>query len=170
MKRGIVRGLKFHRLSKRDARSLSQRLAALGEVGAAESAAVLEEGDVRLYWVGGLTVAEQGGLLFPVLDEASNARLLSAMPSLVVDMGAVARIADGADVMGPGVVSVRGEFSAGGLVVARDERHGRAVAICRALVDSGSLAPRGRGKVAETIHHPGDKVWRLAERLRELLT
>jgi len=53
--------------------------------------------------------------------------------------------------------------------VVRDERHGRAVAICRALAPSGELAPRGRGRVAENLHHPDDRFWRLAARLRELL-
>lgn len=162
--------MKFHRLSKSDARRVSERAAALGVAGGVKSAAMLEDEAVRLYWLDGHILAEVGELLVPVLDESANAKLLSPMPSLVVDMGAVARIAAGADVMGPGVVEVRGSFSAGGLVVARDERHGRAVAICRALVDSVALQPRSRGRVAENIHHPGDRIWRSAERLRKLLT
>jgi predicted ribosome-associated RNA-binding protein Tma20 len=66
-------------------------------------------------------------------------------------------------------VAVAGEFGVGDLVVVRDERHGRAVAICRALAPSGELVPRGRGRVAENLHHPDDRFWRLAARLRELL-
>lgn len=162
--------MKFHRLSKSDARRVVERAGGLGVPEAVKSAAVLEDEGVRLYWLDGLVVAEVGGLLIPVLDESSNARLLASLPSLVVDMGAVAKIAGGADVMGPGVVDVRGEFVEGGLVVVRDERHGRALAVCRALVGSAPLQPRSRGKVAENLHHPGDRIWRAAEKLRELLT
>ncbi len=139
-------------------------------VGGVKEGAVLEDEGVRLYWLDGLILAEEGLRRFPVLDERANAALLGSMPSLVVDMGAVAKIAGGADVMGPGVVEVRGSFGVGDLVVVRDERHGRALAICRALVESGSLQPGSRGRVAENIHHPGDRVWRLMERLRELIS
>lgn len=161
--------MKFHRLSKSDLRRVCEAFAGLGVGGGVKEGAVLEDEGVRLYWLGGLIFAEEGGLRFPALDEQANAALLGSMPSLVVDMGAVAKIAGGADVMGPGVVEVRGSFGASSLVVARDERHGRALAICRALVDSGSIQPGSRGRVAENIHHPGDRVWRLMERLRELL-
>ncbi|MCS7145367.1 MAG: PUA domain-containing protein [Nitrososphaerota archaeon] len=162
--------MKFHRLSKSDARRVGERAAALGAPANVRSAAVLEDEDVRLYWLDGLVFAEAGGMLLPVLNEPANDAVIANLPSLVVDMGAVAKIAGGADVMGPGVVEVRGEFGEGGLVVVRDERHGKALAVCRALVGSVSLQPRSRGKVAENLHHPGDRIWRAAERLRELLT
>ncbi|MEM0382423.1 MAG: PUA domain-containing protein [Nitrososphaerota archaeon] len=161
--------MRFHRLSKSDTRRLCERAAPLGVGGRAGEAAVLEDEGARLYWLDGLVLAEAGDSLIPVLDERANAKLLESLPSLIVDMGAVAKIAGGADVMGPGVVDIRGVFSAGGLVVARDERNGRALAICRALVDSSMLQPRSRGRVAENIHHLGDRIWRLSERLRELV-
>jgi len=160
---------KFHRLSKSGARRIAERAAALGIDQRVREAAVLEESELRLYWLDGFIVAESGDLLFPVLDESANRPILSALPSVILDMGAVARVAEGADVMGPGVVEVRGEFAEGGLVIARDERYGRAVALCRAIVPSCMLAPRRRGRVAENIHHPGDRVWRAAARLRGLL-
>ncbi len=161
--------MRFHRLAKSDARRLAERLRGAGLESPGREAAVLEDEGVRIYWVDGMIFAEAGDALFPVLDEASNSSVLSRLPSIVVDMGAVSRIGRGADVMGPGVVAVAGEFGVGDLVVVRDERYGRAVAICRALAPSGELAPRGRGRVAENLHHPDDRFWRLAARLRELL-
>jgi len=161
--------LRFHRLAKSDARRLAERLRGAGLEAQGREAAVLEDEGARIYWVDGMIFAEAGGVLLPVLDEASNGRILSRMPSLVVDVGAVSRVGRGADVMGPGVVSVEGEFGVGDLVVVRDEKHGRAVAICRALAPSGELRPRSKGRVAENLHHPDDRFWRLAARLRELL-
>jgi PUA domain protein len=161
--------LRFHRLSKSDARRLAERISARGFAVEGREAIFLGDEGARVYWVDGMIFAEEGELVFPVIDEAINGHPLSSMPSLVVDMGAVSRIGGGADVMGPGVVAVAGEFRVGDLVVARDERHRRAIAVCRALVPSGEVRPREKGRVAENIHHPDDRFWRLASKLRDLL-
>jgi len=65
------------------------------------------------------------------------------------------------------VVGVRGEFGAGAIVRVVDERHGKAIAIGRALFSSEEIQAMERGRVVENLHYVGDKIWRLA---RELLT
>lgn len=96
--------------------------------------------------------------IFPTLLSAD------ALPlrRVVVDMGAVPHIADGADVMAPGVVMVDERISAGDCVMVVDERHGRALAIGFALVPAGGMkGPKGR--VVRNLHHVGDEVWRLGK-------
>ncbi|MEM4212136.1 MAG: PUA domain-containing protein, partial [Nitrososphaerota archaeon] len=77
-------------------------------------------------------------------------------------------LVNGADVMRPGIVSFEGEFKQGDLVVVRDVNNRRALAVCRALMDSKTAAATQRGKVLENLHYVGDKYWRLSRRLIEL--
>jgi len=84
---------------------------------------------------------------------------------VVVDMGAIPHICNGADVMAPGVLRVEGEFSAGDLVLIVDERYGRPVAIGSALIDSEAVNSTKQGKVVKNLHYVGDKVWSLLRRI-----
>jgi PUA domain protein len=75
-------------------------------------------------------------------------------------MGAVPHIADGADVMAPGVVSVDEDILPGDGVVIVDERHGKPLAIGLALV-AGADMKAPKGKVIKNLHHVGDEIWSL---------
>jgi PUA domain protein len=78
---------------------------------------------------------------------------------VTVDMGAVPHVANGADVMAPGITEADPAIRAGDLVWVRDERNRRPLAVGRALVD-GPAMPRGKkGKAVETLHHVGDALW-----------
>lgn len=114
------------------------------------------EGGVLYIIDGKSSMVGYGGELFPALVHEP---LLGMLPFVVVDMGAVPHICNGADVMAPGVVDVHGEFKVGTLVVVRDERHSKAIAVGRALVESGEIAEKRRGKVVRTLHFVGDKPW-----------
>ncbi|MHA1216919.1 MAG: RNA-binding protein, partial [Candidatus Thorarchaeota archaeon] len=41
-----------------------------------------------------------------------------------------------------------------------DERHRKPLCIARMLVDAEGLKQMERGKVAENIHHVGDRLWK----------
>jgi len=62
---------------------------------------------------------------------------VSQAPKIVVDMGAVPYVCNGADVMAPGIVRVEGEFGKGDLVLVVDEKHGKPLA----LAETPSKAP-----------------------------
>ncbi|MEM2689419.1 MAG: PUA domain-containing protein [Nitrososphaerota archaeon] len=160
--------MQFHRLSKRDAKKLAEMVNAAGLSVSGESAAVMVNDDVRIYEIGGSIVIESQGAYIPLVDELVNKELLEGLPLVIVDMGAVRRLVNGADVMRPGIVSFEGEFKQGDLVVVRDVNNRRALAVCRALMDSKTAAATQRGKVLENLHYVGDKYWRLSRRLIEL--
>lgn len=82
------------------------------------------------------------------------------LPRVVVDMGAVPFIVNGADVMAPGIVRIEGKFDAGDIVVITDEKHGKAFAVGLALVSSEEVKNMKRGKAIRNIHHVGDKMWK----------
>ncbi|MEM0090644.1 MAG: PUA domain-containing protein [Nitrososphaerota archaeon] len=116
---------------------------------------------ITLYILEGLAAfAKVDDALLPILVEPLNKNVLDSIPSMIVDMGAVPHIVNGADVMRPGIVALEGKFNEGELVVIRDERHRKSIAIGKALESSENVMKAERGKVVVNLHYVGDKIWR----------
>lgn len=96
------------------------------------------------------------GSLSPTLLFEEALRLI---PKIVVNMGAVPHICNGADVMAPGIVRIEKEFSTNDYVVITDERHNKPIAITIALTDSKTARNLKQGKIAKNTHYVGDKLW-----------
>ena len=88
-------------------------------------------------------------------------------PKIVVDMGAVPYVCNGADVMAPGIRHVDGEFAEGDLVLVVDEKHGKPLALGESLYDAESSRKTKQGVVVRTIHFVSDKVWNFVKTLAE---
>ena len=101
-------------------------------------------------------LARSDGELFPTLAFEEAFPFISR---IVVDMGAVPYVCKGADVMAPGVVSVKGEFEENDLLLVIDERHSKPLAIGVALFNSQVIKNMKHGKIVKNIHHVGDKLW-----------
>ena len=101
------------------------------------------------------------GKYFPTIRGAL--KLNPERRRVVVDPGAVRAIINGADVMGRGVVEADPTIKEGDLVIVVEKAHGKALAIGRALVP-GKDMPGRAGKAAETLHHVGDKLWKLEQK------
>jgi len=106
--------------------------------------------------------AKIDGALLPTLT--SNG-VFVLLPKIVVDMGAVPHICNGADLMAPGVVQIDGDFNIDDLLLIVDERHGKPLAIGVALLDSHSMRNVNHGKVVKNIHYVGDRVWRMLKKI-----
>ena len=91
----------------------------------------------------------------------------SRMPKVVVDMGAIPYVCNGADVMAPGIVRFEGEFSKGDLVLVVDEKHGKPLALGEILYDSENAKSLKQGIVVKNIHFVSDKIWNFAKTLAE---
>jgi len=102
-------------------------------------------------------ILRKQGILFPSLkfDEVTN-----AMPQIVVDMGAVAHVANGAQIMRPGIRQVKGKFAKGELVVIVDEKFSKAIALGVAEMDSEAMKSLTKGRVITNIHYVGDELWK----------
>lgn len=94
-----------------------------------------------------------------VVPTLSHEETLSRLPSVIVDQGAVPFVSNGADIMAPGVRQVEGMFFSGQLVVVRDERFHKALAIGRALEGSDQMRGKAKGKAVKSIHYVGDDIW-----------
>jgi len=94
--------------------------------------------------------------LLPTLLFEEALRLL---PKIIVNMGAVPHICNGADVMAPGVVRIEKEYKTNDYIVVSDERHNKPLAITTALTDSQTALRMKHGKIAMNIHYVGDNLW-----------
>jgi len=94
--------------------------------------------------------------LLPTLLFEEALRMLS---KIVVNMGAVPHICNGADVMAPGVVRIEKEYKTNDYVVIADERHNKPLALAVALTDSQTAQKMQHGKIAKNIHYVGDDLW-----------
>lgn len=83
---------------------------------------------------------------------------LDNLPKVVVDMGAIRFVCNGADVMAPGITDM-GAFGVGDIVVIRDVTHGKALAIGVAKKSSVDIEMSKKGKVIKNLHYVGDKLW-----------
>lgn len=86
---------------------------------------------------------------------------LNRLPKIVVNMGAVPHICNGADVMAPGVVQIEGEFQADEFLLVIDERHRKPLAIGKALFNSEHMKNLKQGRILRNLHYVGDKLWKL---------
>ncbi|KYH36237.1 MAG: PUA domain-containing protein [Candidatus Bathyarchaeota archaeon B23] len=143
-------------MKRRELRRLREEAGGLLPEAETVEEAEMEDGTVVYLIDDSIVLAKREGVLFPTL----KSHALEALPSIVVDMGAIPHICNGADVMAPGVVEVQGEFQPGDLVVVRDERYGKALAVGRALVGSEELRSLERGRVVKNLHYVGDRLWR----------
>ncbi len=150
---------KRHALRRRDAEELKEEAGALLEhleSNRVDRALIEEETEVYLIDGAVQLVAHQDETLFPTLINPN----IEMLPSIVVDMGAIPYVCNGADVMAPGIKAVKGEFEEGDLVVVRDIEHGKALAIGQALVGSDEMKEMRKGKSVMNLHHVGDKIWK----------
>jgi len=90
-------------------------------------------------------------------------------PKVVVDMGAVPHICNGADVMAPGIVRFEGEFQKSDLVYIVDEKHHKPIAMGEILYDVENAEDVKQGVVVKNIHFVGDKIWNFAKSLSDRL-
>ena len=102
-----------------------------------------------------------GSLLPTLIFEA----IFPFLPKIVVNMGAVPYICNGADVMAPGVVRIDGEFKETNFLLIVDERYEKSLGIGVALFNSQAMRRLKKGKIVKNLHFVGDKLWNFMKTL-----
>jgi PUA domain protein len=105
-----------------------------------------------------------GSEVFPTL---LFTEISARVPKVVVDMGAVPYVCNGADIMAPGIVRVEGEFSKGDIVLVVDEKHGKPLALGEILYDAAEARNIKQGVIVKNVHYVSDKIWNFAKTLAE---
>ena len=80
---------------------------------------------------------------------------------VVVDMGAVKFMANGADVMSPGIVKADETIAKDDVVIIVDEDHEKPLAIGLSLITGEEMVKNDKGKAIKTVHFIGDDFWNL---------
>lgn len=155
--------VKLHTLSKRAGEALLKELKAAWpssiELGDPKGITIAKVDDqTELFFSDHFKAIRAREALLPFLTEE---KLLDAFPKVIVDQGAVPFICNGADVMRPGIRKFEGEFKKGDVVVVKDERHRKSIAVGLALLDSSEASRMKKGAVIENLHYVGDKLWKL---------
>ena len=88
--------------------------------------------------------------------------LLSRNPKsrfVMVDMGAVKFVTNGADVMAPGIVDADLDIEDGNSVWICDQQHRKPLAVGSALMNGEDMKNKSSGKAVKIIHYIGDELW-----------
>ena len=94
-------------------------------------------------------------IILPFLGEP---KLVEHFPCVLVDMGAVKFICNGAKIMRPGITKF-GIFRKDDIVVVKDEVHLKALATGIALEDSETAAAMLKGNIINNLHYISDEYW-----------
>jgi PUA domain protein len=94
-----------------------------------------------------------------ILPTLHFAEYIADAPKIVVDMGAVPYVCKGATVMAPGIVRIEGDFGKGDIVLVKDVKFGKALALGESLLDAETAKQTKKGPVVKTLHFVSDKIW-----------
>ena len=84
---------------------------------------------------------------------------LGKFPRIIVDMGAVKFVCNGANVMRPGITKFSGEFKEGDIVCITEESRNTFLAVGLASVPSSEALTMKKGQILENIHYVSDAYW-----------
>ncbi len=119
----------------------------------------------RLLLVGGKPLLfESAGKVLPTL--LAN-EILIQLPKVVVDMGAIPHVCNGADIMAPGIVRFEGTFGKNALVLIVDMKYGKPLAIGEILFDAENAREVKKGVVVKNVHYVSDQIWNFAKTLTD---
>ena len=93
----------------------------------------------------------------PVLTLLLNNRV--DLKTIVVDFGAIRYVANGADVMRPGITKIDPTIEKGDIVKIEEETHHRALAVGKALYNAAEMEATTSGKVIKNLHTIQDPIW-----------
>jgi len=99
----------------------------------------------------------------PFLSETS---MLEKFPKVIVDMGAVKFVCNGATVMRPGIKKYS-DFNKDQIVCIVEESRNKFLAVGRALVSSKELETMTKGEVVKNLHYISDEFWETAKGIKK---
>jgi PUA-domain protein len=105
-----------------------------------------------------------GEMVYPTL---LFEEIISKLPRVVVDMGAVRHVCNGAGVMAPGIVGYEGEFKKGDIVSIVDVKFRKRLALGEAQYDAEVAKNVNQGVVVKNIHFVSDEIWNAMKTLAD---
>lgn len=115
--------------------------------------------DAQIITAKDIMILKTGGNHLPFL---SQKELLEKFPNVMVDMGAVKFMCNGANVMRPGIRSYS-EFEKDQIVCVIEESQHKFLAVGKAMVSSSELETMQKGEVIKNLHYISDKFWEIGK-------
>jgi len=106
-----------------------------------------------------ITILKIGEQYLPFLNQTD---VLKKFPNVMVDMGAVKFMCNGANVMRPGIKKYT-EFSKDDIVCVIEESKHKFLAVGKALTDSLELENLSKGEIVKNLHYISDKYWEISK-------
>ncbi|MFX0082447.1 MAG: PUA domain-containing protein [Candidatus Hodarchaeota archaeon] len=100
----------------------------------------------------------------PVLTLLLNNRV--ELKTIVVDFGAVRYVANGADVMRPGITKIDPSIKKDDIVKIEEETKHRALAVGKAMFDAAEIKSKNSGKVIKNLHTIQDSIWQFEKQFK----
>ena len=107
----------------------------------------------------GITILKIDDQYLPFLNQT---QVLEKFPNVMVDMGAVKFMCNGANVMRPGIKKYT-KFSKDDVVCIVEESKLKFLAVGKALTDSLELENISKGEVVKNLHYVSDKYWEISK-------
>jgi len=92
----------------------------------------------------------------------SDTKMLEKFPYVMVDMGAVKFMCNGANVMRPGITSYT-EFEKDQIVCVIEESQKKFLAVGKSIIPSSEMESMKKGEVVKNLHHISDKFWEVGK-------
>ena len=103
----------------------------------------------------GIKILKMSDEYLPFLSETA---ILEKFPYVMVDMGAVKFMCNGANVMRPGIKNYS-DFEKDSIVCIIEESQHKFLAVGKAMVSSKELESMEKGEVVKNMHYISDKFW-----------
>jgi PUA domain protein len=100
----------------------------------------------------------------PVLTLLLNKQI--SLKKVVVDRGAIKFVANGADIMRPGITKIDPSIKKGDIIEVVDETHDRSLAVGKAMYDADEMKGKQSGKVIKNLHTIQDSVWEFEKQFK----
>ena len=110
-----------------------------------------------------ITAIREGNVYLPFLSETG---LLEKFPKIVVDVGAIKFVCNGANIMRPGIKKFT-EFDKDDIICVVEEAHNKFLAVGKALVSSSEMPTLTKGEVIRNLHYISDKYWETAKLIKK---
>ena len=107
----------------------------------------------------GITVLKIVDDYLPFLNQTD---ILEKFPNVMVDMGAVKFMCNGANVMRPGIKNYS-DFSKDDIICVVEESQHKFLAVGKALVNSSEMKEMPKGEVIKNLHYISDKYWEVSK-------
>ena len=101
-----------------------------------------------------LVLIKKNDFYFPCLKIVRKIKM--NIPKIIVDLGAIRFVTNGADIMRPGITKIEENILEGSLVLIVEEKNGAALAFGKSLYDAVDMQMMENGRVVENLHYLKD--------------